>query len=96
MVDAVSVEELCHVLETAFPPCASVFQHLIPVVGGEPPILSVYGEIIRWRTCLSVHVEVLGFYPNVTTVATHANWHVAFEYDALALRIGVRLLHLGV
>ena len=96
MVDAVSVEELCHVLETAFPPGASVFQHLVPVVGREPPILSVYGEIIGWRTCLSVHVEVFGFYPNVTTVTTHTNRHVTFEYDALALRIGVRLFHLGV
>ena len=96
MVDAVSIEKLCHVLETAFPPCASVFQHLVPVVGGEPPILSVDGEIIGWRTSLSVHVEVFGFYPNVTTVTTDTNRHVAFEYDALALRIGVRLFHLGV
>ena len=42
VVDAVSIKELRHILEAAGPPLASVLQHLIPVVGRESPVLSVY------------------------------------------------------
>ena len=42
VVDAVGVEEPCHVGETAYPPLAAVFHHLVPVVGRQAPVLSVH------------------------------------------------------
>ena len=69
MVNAVGVEVLCHLAEAVHPPAAVVLHHLIPVVGGESPVLAVGRERIGWGTGLLTHVEVAGFYPSLYAVA---------------------------
>ena len=94
MVDAVGVEIFGHILETAHPPGAVVTEHLVPVVGGEAPVLSVHGEVIGRCTGLSVEVEIAGFHKDITARAVHADGNVALQDDALAAGIGMRLFHL--
>ena len=54
MVNAVGIEIFRHILETAYPPGTVVLQHLIPVIGGEAPVLTVGRERIGRRTSLSI------------------------------------------
>ena len=96
MVDAVGIEELRHVRETAHPPGTVVFEHLVPVVGGESPVLSVSGEVIRGCSCLSVQVEITGLLPGIAAIAVHADGDVTFEDDPFLPGIVVHLAHLGV
>ena len=96
MVDAVSVEEFGHILEPAYPPQASVLDHLVPVVGRESPVLAVRAESI-WRCSgLSVEVEVTGLRPYIATVAVHSDRNVALEDNSVSPCILVDVLHLGV
>lgn len=95
MVDTVGVEETGHALEATHPPLASVAEHLLPVVGGESPVLPVDGEVVGGRTSLAVEVEVAGLHPYVTTIAADANGDIALEDHVLLARIGVGLRHLG-
>ena len=69
MVYAVGIEELRHLAEAAYPPQATILQHLVPVVGGEAPVLTIGRERIGWRTGLSGEVEVFGLYPCFHTIA---------------------------
>ena len=96
VVDAVSIKELRHILEAAGPPEAAVLQHLIPVVGRESPVLSVYGEIIRRSTRLTIQVEVLRLHPNIAAVAMHTDRNITLQDDTLRLGMLVCLLHLLV
>ena len=96
MVDAVGIEELRHVRETAYPPQTVVFEHLIPVIGGEAPVLTVSREIIRGCTSLSVQVEVTRLLPGITAIAVHADGDITLEDHALAAGIVVYLTHLCV
>ena len=96
MVDAVGIEELRHVRESAHPPQTVVFEHLVPVIGGESPVLSVGREIIWGSTSLSVQVEVARLLPSITAIAVHADGDITFEDDATTAGIAVNLAHLGV
>ena len=82
MVDAVSVEILSHIAESAHPPLASVGKHTVPVVCRESPVLSVGRECVWRSTCLSVKVEVLGFKPYVASCTVYTDRDVALEYHA--------------
>ena len=96
MVDTVGIEILCHLTETAHPPRAVVLQHLVPVVGGESPVLTICREGIRRSTSLSVQVEVLGFYPGLHTVATDADGDITLQDDTMSTGIGMCSPHLGI
>ena len=96
VVDTVSIEELRHVLETAYPPLATVFEHLVPVVSREAPILTVDREVIGWRTGLSVEVEVAWLHPYVAAIAVHANRDVALEDDVVLACVGMSLVELSI
>ena len=89
MVDAVGVEVACHVAEAALPPLAAVAQHLVPVVGGEAPVLAVLGKVIGRRSGLAVEVEVAGLLPYVAAVAGDADGDVTFEEHAARAGVGV-------
>ena len=96
VVYAVSVEELGHVLEPAHPPAAVVFQHFVPVISGEAPVLSVHGEVV-WRCSgLPIQVEVARFGPHVAAIAVHADGYVTLQNDAVRLGIVVYGSHLRV
>ena len=69
MVYAVGIEVLCHLAESSHPPLAAVLQHLVPVVGGEAPVLPVGRERVGRCSCLSVQVEVLRLHPGLHAVA---------------------------
>ena len=96
MVDTVSIEVLCHLAETAYPPLAAVFQHLVPVVRGEAPVLTVGRERIGWGTGLTIQIEVLGFYPCLDTVAADADRNVALQDDTMLAGILMGGMHLAV
>ena len=95
MVDAVGVKIFRHVGEAAHPPLAVVLEHLVPVVGGKSPVLSVDREVVWWCSCLSVEVEVARLLPHVASMAVHADGDVALEHHALGAGIVVGLLHLA-
>ena len=94
VVDAIGIEIFLHVLKPAYPPLATVLQYLVPVVGGEAPVLAVDGEIIGRCSCLTVEVEILWFLPHVAPMSLHADGYVALEDDVLGACILVGFLHL--
>ena len=96
MVDAISIEVLCHLAETANPPRAAVFEHSIPVVGGKSPVLSVSRECIGWSTGLSVQVKVLRLYPSLYAIATDTDRDITLQYHTLLASIGMGGTHLLV
>ena len=59
MVDSESVEVLRHFLQTGLPPGVIVLLHLLPVVSGEAPVLSVLAEGNR----LSDRLWIYGGFP---------------------------------
>ncbi len=81
VVDAIGIEVLLHVLEATYPPSAVVLYHFFPVVGGEAPVLSIYGEVIGWCSRLTVKIEVFGFHPYVTSMAVDTDGDISFQYD---------------
>ena len=83
MIDAIGVEVFRHFAETFHPPGITVFLHDIPVVSGESPVLSVYGEVIGRSAGLSVQVEIVGFCPCLYAVAADADGDVAFQYHTV-------------
>lgn len=82
MVDAVSCKVFCHLGETAAPPTVIVFFHHFPVIGWESPVLSVDGESIGRSTCLTVEVEIMGFYPGFYAGTADTDGDVAFQQNA--------------
>ena len=83
MVNAVGIEVFRHFAETLHPPRIAVLFHDIPVVGGETPVLSVYGEIIGRCAGLSVQVEIVGFCPCFYAVAADADGDVTFQHNTI-------------
>ena len=96
VVDAVSVEILSHIAESAHPPLASVSKHTVPVVRRESPVLSVGSESIWWRTCLSVKVEVVRFEPHVASCTVDTDRYVTLENYAASHSVFVCDTHLLV
>ena len=96
MVNAISVEKLSHLTEAACPPYTIVFHHLIPVVGGEAPVLSVSRERIGWGTCLSVEVEIFRFHPCLYAVTGDTDGDITFQDDMMLTGILVGGMHLLV
>ena len=94
MVNAISVEIFAHVLEAANPPLTTIGEHLVPVVGGEAPVLTIGAESIGWSTCLTIHVEVVWLYPCIATIGADADGNVALQNHVLATGILVSCLHL--
>ena len=94
MVDTVSVEIVGHILETADPPLTSVLEHLVPVVCREAPVLTIGREGVRWRTGLTVEVEVARFCPHIAAITIHADRDISFEDDMMLAGIVVHGLHL--
>ena len=96
MVYAVGVEVVGHTGEAAVPPLAAVVEHSLPVVGGEAPVLPIYGKIIGWSTRLTVETEVAGLHPHIAALAVNADRYVALEDDATTARMVVGSRHLGM
>ena len=96
MIYAVSIKEFVHVLKATYPPLAAIFQHLIPVISGESPILSVHRKVIWWCTCLPVEVEILWFHPHVTSITIDADRDVSLQNDPFLTCIGMYCFHLFI
>ena len=94
MVYTVSVKILSHVLKAPDPPLTAVFQHRVPVVSGESPVLSVDRKIVWRRTGLPVEVEVVRLRPHVTTIPVYTDWDVTFHHDVAATGIIVHFKQL--
>ena len=78
VVEPVSVEIFAHFGQASLPPGVSVLCHLVPVVGGEAPILTVIGEVVGRCAGLAVEVVEARVYPGVHAVARDADGDVAF------------------
>ena len=96
MVDAVGIEILRHLAEAAHPPRAVVLQHLIPVIGGEAPVLAILREGIGGRTSLSVEVEVTWLHPGLHAIATDANGDITLQDDLVLTGMLMGSTHLLV
>ena len=96
VVDAIGIEIFSHLAEAAYPPAAAVFEHSIPVVGGEAPVLSVYGEGIGRCTGLTVQVEVFRFYPGLYAVTADADGDITLQDDLVLPGVGMGSAHLLV
>ena len=96
VVDAVGIEILGHLTESAHPPLTAVGEHHIPVISGESPVLAIGRESIGRSSCLSVQIEVLRLYPGLYAVAADADGDVALQDDALLAGIGMGGTHLLV
>ncbi len=94
VVDAVGVEVFGHIAEAAYPPLAAVLEHLIPVVGGEAPVLTVDREGVGRCTSLTVEVEVARLHPDVAAVAAHADGDIALEDDVVLTGVLMGVGHL--
>ena len=77
MVYTICIKILRHVLESVNPPLTVVFHHLQPVVGGESPVLSVYREVVRRSSGLSVHVEIAALLPYITRTPTYSDRYIS-------------------
>ena len=80
VVDAVNVEIFGHLAETGLPPCEAVAVHLLPVVGGEAPVLSHHREVIRGSACLAVEIEQTRREPCINAGAGNADGDVALDW----------------
>src|SRR4051812_41840743 len=78
MIYSESIKIVTHLFETIFPPGKTVFPHSLPVVGRKAPVLSLYCKIIRWGSCLHVHVVKRGLLPCVTTIPVDTNGNITF------------------
>ena len=96
VVDAVGVEVLRHLAQTVFPPGKAVLAHLVPVVGGEAPVLAQDGEVIGGSAGLAVHVEQACVGPGVDAGARDADGDVALDGHALGVGVVADALHLLV
>ena len=96
MVDAIGIEKLSHVLESAYPPGTTVAQHLVPVVRRKAPVLAIHREIVGRCTGLSIEMEVFRFGPHIATVAINTDGNVAFQYDTLGASMLMGPPHLSI
>ena len=96
VVDTVGIEIFGHLTEAAHPPRTAVLQHLVPVVGGEAPVLTISRERIGWRSSLTVQVEVFRFYPGLHTITADADGDVALQDDTLLTGMLMGSTHLLV
>ena len=83
VVNSVGVEILSHLLEAANPPLVAIFGHLVPVVGGESPVLPILREVIWWCSCLSVEIKQVRLCPCFHAVSGDADGDVALDDDTL-------------
>ena len=96
VVHTISIEVGSHGLQTRTPPGVSVFFHLLPIVGGEAPVLSVRRKGIGRSTGLTVEVEQMRVGPGGHAVAADAYGNVAFEHNSLCASLLVCPAHLTV
>ena len=96
VVNAVSRKVFRHFAKAALPPSVVVRRHNVPVVSGEAPVLTVGREGVGRCSRLSVHIEVMGFYPRLNAATVNANGDVALENDALRLGIATHIAELDV
>ena len=83
VVDAVGGKVFCHFAETLLPPLVIILFHYIPIVCGDPPVLSVSGECIGRCTGLSVHIEIIRLNPGFHTIAADSDGDISFKDNAL-------------
>ena len=96
MINTIGIKELRHLTEAANPPLAAVLQHLIPIVGGEAPVLTIGREGIGWSSCLSIQIEVFGFYPSLNAVTRDTNGDIALQDNLVLTGIFMSGTHLTV
>ena len=98
MVDAEGVEVLAHLAQAALPPVVVVLCHLVPVVGGEAPVLTVHAEEIGRCAGAGIEVVELREAGSVHTVAAHSYGQVALQVNSLRMGVGhcVRKLEVQV
>ena len=87
MVDTIQVKIFRHFTHTVFPPLESVLLHFFPIICRESPILSQHRKIIRWCTCLTIHIEQIRIYPCICTGTTYANWNITLQNNIMFMCI---------
>mmetsp|Transcript_68060 Transcript_68060/g.168157 ORF Transcript_68060/g.168157 Transcript_68060/m.168157 type:complete len:274 (-) Transcript_68060:954-1775(-) len=87
VVDTIRVEVVGHGAEACTPPREAVLTHVLPVVGGESPVLAFLCVVVGGGACLLVHVEQVGLEPCVNGVVVDADGQVSLEGHALLLAV---------
>ena len=96
MIDTEAIEIVFQLAETLLPPREIIILHRIPIIGREPPVLTVHGEIVRRGTGLAVHIEIFRFHPRFDTRTVHPNRQIAFQYDPVFAGIIGNTFELGM
>src|SRR5574343_631941 len=77
MINTDGIKIVSHLNEALVPPFKLIALHLLPVIGGESPVLTVNGKIIRWGTRLHIHMIQPGVHPCVYTIAIDPNRNIS-------------------
>ena len=96
MIDTETIEIIFQFTETFLPPGEIIFLHHIPIIGREPPVLTIYGEIVGRSTGLTVHIKVFRFHPCLDTRTVHSYRQIAFQHDPVLAGIIGNTLKLGM
>ncbi len=96
VVDPVGIEILGHLAETGLPPGIAVLGHALPVVGGQPPVLTQHGEVVGRCSGLRIHVEEVGIDPGVAARAADADGNIALQDHAVRMGVVADLTQLTV
>ncbi len=96
MIDTETIEIIFQFTETFLPPGEIIFLHHIPIIGREPPVLTIYGEIVGRSTGLTVHIKVFRFHPCLDTRTVHSYRQIAFQHDPVLAGIIGNALKLGM
>jgi len=96
MIDTVSIEILCHMLQTLAPPFVLPTMHFVPVVNRETPILPLIGKFVGWSAGLQIEAKQVFVLPGFHAESIDAYRNIALEQYALLSCIVVYLLQLAV
>ena len=87
VVDAESVEVLGHGAQAGLPPGIVVLRHLLPVIGGETPVLAVPAEEIRRSARARIQIVELRIARCVHAVASDSDGEVSLEENTLLVSV---------
>src|SRR6266487_2629611 len=96
MIYPESIKIITHFLKALLPPCETIFTHLLPVISRETPVLTRYSKIIRWRSCLYIHMIKLRVLPCISTIAVYADWNISFQNNSIIMCILCSLFQMHI
>src|SRR5687767_8047341 len=87
MVNAECIKVITHLLKSSAPPVKVILLHFFPIVSWETPVLTFYCKIIRWRSCLPIHIIQIRINPCIATVAINTNRNISLQHYSFFMTI---------